>query len=533
MGKKTRDIISLVFSVVITLSVSGQISPGDLAEPHAHLEGLSNCTKCHVLGEAVSNDKCLDCHTLLKSRVDQDKGYHSSSEVKGKQCIGCHSDHHGRNFDLVRFDTDQFDHTLTGYELEGSHKEQACDKCHKDEHIQNPEIRKKEFTYLGLDQACLTCHKDYHQQTLSNDCAKCHGFDKFKPAGRFNHSDTEFKLLGKHKDVACEKCHKKVIRNGLEFQQFAGLQFESCVNCHNDVHDNRFGPNCSECHTEESFHVIKGISNFDHSRTGYLLEGKHRFVECKSCHKGPYTEPLKHDLCKDCHEDYHENQFAEKGVAPDCATCHTVDGFTPSTYTIEDHNQSEFALKGAHLATPCFACHKKPDNEKWQFREIGMRCIDCHEDIHDPYLDKKYYPKATCTSCHRETRWSDIDFDHKKTEYVLEGEHANKTCRDCHFKKEEDGNIHQQFKELTAACLNCHKDEHYGQFAERGDMGCTACHDYNNWKASRFDHNKTNFSLEGAHQHVACKECHKPVEAEQTTYILYKIPSYRCEDCHK
>ena len=51
-------------------SLFAQISPGDLAQPHAHLEGMSNCTKCHILGEKVSNDLCLDCHTELKTRID-------------------------------------------------------------------------------------------------------------------------------------------------------------------------------------------------------------------------------------------------------------------------------------------------------------------------------------------------------------------------------------------------------------------------------------------------------------------------------
>ena len=29
-------------------------------EPHKDLEGMFKCTQCHVLGQKVSNDKCLD-----------------------------------------------------------------------------------------------------------------------------------------------------------------------------------------------------------------------------------------------------------------------------------------------------------------------------------------------------------------------------------------------------------------------------------------------------------------------------------------
>ena len=104
-----------------------------------------------------------------------------------------------------------------------------------------------------------------------------------------------------------------------------------------------------------------------------------------------------------------KNQFAKKGGSPDCSECHTLQGFNQSTFTIERHNSSKFQLSGAHLATPCFACHKR--SEKWSFREIGEKCIDCHKNIHEPYLDKKYYPGASCISCHNSSRWNEILFN--------------------------------------------------------------------------------------------------------------------------
>ena len=98
-----------------------QISPGDLATVHAHLEGMANCTLCHTLGAKVSNEKCLDCHKEIKKRLDESKGFHTSSKVKGKECIICHSDHYGRNYDIVHMVKDKFDHNDTGYKLEGKH----------------------------------------------------------------------------------------------------------------------------------------------------------------------------------------------------------------------------------------------------------------------------------------------------------------------------------------------------------------------------------------------------------------------------
>jgi hypothetical protein len=91
----------------------GQISPGDLTTAHAKLEGMSNCTKCHVLGEKVVNSKCLDCHTEIKNLMDEEKGYHSSADVKGKDCVKCHSEHNGRDFRIINFDPEKFDHNIT------------------------------------------------------------------------------------------------------------------------------------------------------------------------------------------------------------------------------------------------------------------------------------------------------------------------------------------------------------------------------------------------------------------------------------
>ena len=132
-------------------NVTGQISPGNLAAPHAHLEGISNCTKCHDIGRKVTEEKCLACHLEIKDRLTKNKGYHSSSEVKNKNCISCHSDHHGVKFEIVHFDRNKFDHKLAGYPLTGKHGEAECAACHDNKFISEQKIKEKKFTYLGLD----------------------------------------------------------------------------------------------------------------------------------------------------------------------------------------------------------------------------------------------------------------------------------------------------------------------------------------------------------------------------------------------
>jgi nitrate/TMAO reductase-like tetraheme cytochrome c subunit len=528
--------IAFLFFLSVGLIVKpafAQISPGDLAKPHSHLEGMSNCTKCHILGKKVSNQKCLECHTELKVRIDVQKGYHASAEVKGKECVKCHSDHHGVNFQIIRFEKDKFNHNLTGYKLSGVHSKKQCIDCHKPENIKDQKIKKKKFTYLGLSPACLTCHTDYHQQTLSGNCEGCHDFEQFKPASKFSHTKSRFQLTGKHQLVTCAACHKTITKNGQKFQEFTGLKFENCTPCHTDPHNNKFGQNCTQCHTGESFSVIKGVQNFDHSKTNFRLEGKHQQVECKKCHKTKLTNALKYARCTDCHTDYHNKEFAVNGISPDCSKCHSTAGFTEFSFSIEQHNEGSFRLKGAHVATPCFACHKKEPATKWTFRNIGQRCSECHNNIHQAFISEKYYPGASCESCHNETRWSIINFDHQKTNFELSGAHAKQTCRDCHFKKNKDGSAQQQFSGLPATCADCHNDIHVKQFEKEGITDCSKCHDVAHFKpAPKFDHNKTLFPLDGKHKDVACNKCHKTIQDKGTTYVLYKIKDFKCENCH-
>jgi hypothetical protein len=522
----------IFFLLISTISVRAQISPGDLSEPHSALEGMSNCTQCHTLGAKVSNEKCLACHTEIKERTDANKGYHSSSGVKDKSCVVCHNDHHGRTFEIIRFEKEKFDHLLAGYELIGAHAKKTCNDCHKPENINDPKIKKKKYnSYLGLNTSCLSCHKDYHQNTLSTSCSNCHTFDAFKPASKFDHAKTKYPLEGMHLSVECIKCHKVENKDGVQFQKFAGIPFASCTSCHKDVHNNQFGQDCRQCHSVESFHQIQGMKDFDHNLTGFKLENKHQAVSCKSCHKTALTDPVKHGKCSDCHVDYHNNQFTKNGIKPDCSACHDTRGFVNFSYTIEQHNESIFPLQGAHEATPCFACHKK--TEKWNFREIGIRCNDCHIDIHDPYLSQKYYPEADCKNCHSAGSWSEIRFDHNKTNFTLEGKHLNQSCRTCHFSSAGDGTVIQQFAGLSVNCTGCHKDIHVKQFEMEGITDCARCHGFENWKAGKFDHNSARFVLDGKHINVACNKCHKTIQEGELTYVQYKLNEFKCESCHR
>ena len=599
------------FFLILTSNSYAQLSPGKLAKSHSNLEGLSNCTKCHTIGSKVDNQKCLTCHKDLNARVSANKGFHVSSAVKNKQCITCHSEHHGLNFDMLRFDKKTFNHNLTGYELKGAHKTKvkSCEECHKASNIVSPTLRKNPKTFLGLDTKCLTCHEDYHQKTLSNDCASCHDFNDFKPASLFNHAKADFPLLGAHKKVDCNECHKSEIRNGKEFVKYKDVSFNNCNSCHKDPHKGDYGTNCKSCHTEESFSRVSPSSNFNHSVTGfdlegkhkqlnckkchdktvgnsgtfkefekvkdikcltchedihkgrlgtdckschnqnsflvknintldkfdhsktlYPLEGKHEVVDCRKCHTKDLTDPLPHNTCMSCHKDEHNKDFdTKKDKYPDCASCHIVDGFSPSLFTIEQHNKSKFKLEGAHIAQPCFSCHL--NDKKWKFNNLGMECISCHKDIHEGKIDKKYYGTKSCNTCHNVDSWQDVKFDHKTTKFELTGGHQEVNCGECHMDYKTKP-ITQKFKDLSTDCYSCHKDVHGKQFEKNGITDCKECHTTKVWDSSSFNHDNTKFKLDGEHKEVACNECHKATLNSNKDIKFFKIEKYKCVDCH-
>lgn len=529
--------VIIISTILFFLAFEGiaQISPGPLSNAHKQLEGLKNCTQCHTIGDKITDQKCLDCHKEIQSLIREDKGFHASPEVGQKTCVDCHSEHHGLKFDLDRFDQKTFDHKKAGYELEGAHKIVDCKDCHKPEFIPDPAIKKLEGTFLGMETSCLECHDDYHQGTLENDCVQCHGMNEWAPADLFDHNDADYKLLGAHKKVDCLECHKETIKAGKEFQVFTDIPFNKCTDCHDDTHDGAFGTNCTSCHNESSWSSLNKGNNFNHGMTDYPLEGLHAQVDCKECHtKGSFTTPIDFTNCINCHEDYHLGEFVSENPASDCKECHEVSSpFTTTLFGIERHQATDFKLDGAHLATACFTCHVS--EERWDFRDLGENCVDCHENIHKDKISEKYFPEENCTTCHTTSDWVAVTFDHQLTGWDLEGKHQSVSCRECHFTEDNGLTVaEQRFQLEDNTCVACHENVHGDQFSVQGKTDCVSCHTVaEKWNVENFKHNETLFPLEGKHAVVDCKECHKPkVYQDQVERIEYKIQKFECRDCH-
>jgi len=548
-----------LFTFLSTQVAFSQISPGDLAQPHAQLEGISNCTKCHTLGGGPDTQKCLECHEEIKQYFPpfplKKTGYHFIVTTKqNKTCFECHSDHHGRDFKLIfwRGGKKSFEHAQTTFPLEGKHYfDVKCEDCHQPKNIvHNPRKVNKKVdiakTFLGLEKACLSCHHDEHQGQLSKDCLQCHTYFGWKPAKKFDHDKANFKLTGKHPNVECAKCHPGVpLQNAklnkagkFSFVKFVDIKFDNCTPCHADFHKGKFGQDCQKCHDTSGWDQISS-GQFEHSLTRFPLIGLHRQVACEKCHVGrKFTPPPPFEVCTYCHKDVHLGQFADRTDAGRCESCHDVFGFIPARFDIDQHDDTDYPLTGAHLAVPCVACHSEVDKGTPRQRRLfdfsDKSCKACHDDVHRGQFVIKI-ELGGCESCHQTSSWEETNFDHDSSRFPLVGKHKNVLCSDCHKSVDVGTNLERiLFNPMKMACSSCHEDIHLGQF-KLGSIPktCDKCHTPVSWLELIFDHNSDSlFKLRGAHEKVRCDGCHKLFKKEDIEFVLFKPMDKRCKSCH-
>ncbi len=524
-------------------------SPGKLSKAHQNLEGVGSCTKCHNFGEATFRNNCLACHREIASRIDAGRGYHYFT--RKLECSKCHKEHHGRDFKLIRWDPASFDHKQTGFEMTGKHTGLQCRKCHHPGNIAAPDILKKNkstlgSTYLGLDPSCDNCHDDEHRGQFKAECANCHSTTGWLN-NSFSHAKARFKLEGKHADVQCAKCHpsrqdSKNINGNNVWLKFRGIAFAQCSACHKDQHNGSFGEKCSSCHNPTGWKNLRmAASGFDHSKTHFPLTGRHESLQCTQCHKGGDMQRFASaDLtkCTVCHEDKHGGQFAQSSTGGECSSCHTVEGFSPSLFTVERHAGARFALAGAHAAVPCASCHTKGQRDSSagiRFHWDSFDCRSCHTDPHAGQFAKRM-ESSGCESCHTTESWYWMEFDHTATQFPLTGRHANVLCEKCHTPGKVNGEETKRFTFENRSCSACHSDRHQGQFAAPdGTVSCERCHSTDGWSPNKFDHaTSASFQLTGKHAQLPCSTCHKPAQLTPNApaTIRYKPLSTACSSCH-
>ena len=452
----------------------------------AHIKQEDTCTNCHDRSNVrTQTSRCLDCHKDINTDIKDRKGYHGHMRNAGLgECKACHTEHKGRDADIIGLNRVDFDHQFTDFALEGAHSALACEGCHK-----------KNEPWRKVQSTCNGCHKpdDVHKGQFTQSCSECHGSLSWT-GGKFDHDKTDFKLTGAHTSITCDACHV-----GGRYKQTPA----TCNGCHatDDEHRGSRGPDCGKCHVTKEWKTAK----YDHLKeTGYELVGIHDRINCLACHRsGNYKEKIPKD-CNGCHQadDSHAARFGAK-----CEDCHGNEKWPVETY---DHTgKHEFPLVGAHAKIDCYACHTAPTATQ----KLAKDCAGCHKS-EDPHGGKL---KGNCDTCHGQQTWkSDIVFDHDLTDYPLLGLHRVVSCAQCHTTL--------SFHDAKTNCIDCHThdDVHKGGLGKK----CESCHSTNGWQLWAFDHGKeTHFPLLGAHAKLQCADCHHETPGTVKTQSS-------CGSCH-
>lgn len=481
----TMTVAVLTFSNALAQNIETVLMPGEVIVGHADIE--SECSSCHAMfDKSAQRQLCMDCHEDVAADLDASNGYHGlHPDVSNNQCSSCHTDHEGRDAQVVILDEDNFDHKFTDFEIIGAHLEADCADCHSanQKHREAP-------------HDCVDCHRDDapHEETMGSDCGACHQSTEWTDA-KFDHDTTGYPLVGKHQETACLECH--------ENRTFLNAP-TNCFGCHasDDAHDGRSGEKCESCHNPTDWHD----SSFDHVRdTEFPLEGKHAALECGDCHSENPFEDEMNMACASCHL---EDDAHDKHRGDQCDTCHSSTEWIKPFFDHDIH--TDYKLLGEHREVACAECHIEPVFAV----NLVTSCDSCHKDD-DPHEGSL---GTQCESCHTEVNWQDsVFFDHDLTRFPLLGVHEEQECDSCHatrvFASEERG------------CVSCHRedDTHNGSFQE----SCDICHNPVAWDIWAFDHAlQTEFPLEGAHANVACNDCHR-ITLDKITAI-----NGSCRDCH-
>lgn len=370
-----------------------------------------------------------------------------------------------------------------------------CLACHTD--IQTEMDLKGFHAKLDPHMPCFACHSDHRGPDFDPVLSGIENLD---------HDLTGFSLLWHQVDynaapLECAGCH-----TGDDFS----LDQQTCIACHagHDTpfmtqHQQDFGTDCLACHDG-----VDRMTDFDHSQTGFPLEGKHMTTNCIACHVDKQFTALPTE-CIACHAEppIHAGLFDST-----CESCHTPEGWSPATLgeTTFDHNtQTRFSLvlhptdfNGAILQ--CTSCHET----NLETVDLGI-CTACHAQA-DPVFMASHEQQfgADCLACHDGVDRMH-DFNHNNF-FVLDGRHGELECTACH--------ANQQFAGTPTACVACHEEPaiHAGVFG----LQCESCHSTTAWSPASLKVHT--FPLDhGGEGMLACETCHT------TTYV-----QYTCDACH-
>ena len=200
---------------------------------NGHAKASVQCVACHKDLQSFRNTPlvCQSCH----NKDDKHEGQ------LGSKCDTCHNDKAWKGT--------SFNHGKSVFPLTGRHIITDCNKCHLT------------LRYKDAAHDCYACHKkdDKHKQVFGVRCESCHSTRAWSTWSFDHDTRTKYRLEAAHAKATCEACHKQPAPAGLDWAPLGS----SCFSCHraNDVHNGTYGPRCEQCHTVQSWKLLKNRVN--------------------------------------------------------------------------------------------------------------------------------------------------------------------------------------------------------------------------------------------------------------------------------
>ncbi len=285
-----------------------------------------------------------------------------------------------------------FDHTTTGFELLGRHRDLPCESCHAN------------AVFKGTPKDCGACHgvgtvirataKPTNHILSTDACGACHSEIAWSPAVTFDHTQSRGSCSTCHNgvqaqgkppthivtDLECDACHTTLTWGGALFthQGVTG----NCAECHNGVAATGMPANhipvgttpCEGCHSPSNFVSFAG-TKINHLAVTAL--------SCASCHETAAFLGMK-PSSNTVAADSRPNATLDKNhpVSGDCGQCHDTTTFANS------------ALRPAnHIPTnaPCTQCHTTAGNYAL-YSVTGVHqgvtaCLSCHAPNVGPFAN--------------------------------------------------------------------------------------------------------------------------------------------------
>ncbi len=441
----------------------------ELVGAHKIIE--NDCSKCHSTGYSNTPNQCFDCH---KSNYNATKSPAHQAAGFGTDCETCHNSN--------TWKPASFDHDNQFFPIySGEHKGEwnQCSDCH---------TSATSFQVFS----CITCHEHNKSDTdnkhngvqgykyISTDCLGCH--PNGTEDGAFNHATSAFPLVGEHTAQECSDCHLNGYTESISTE---------CSDCHLKDFNSSADPNhkevgitllCEDCHNSSAWKP----SGFNHTTTGFELVGGHNITQCSNCHSVNTSNATS--ICYDCHANNFNSapEHTAQNYPHTCEDCHNTTDWKETTF---DHNNTSFALTGAHTNTDCASCHSTG------YAGTSSACSDCHiTDFNNSTNPnhKNLSLSTNCESCHTTNLdWQPATFSVHNDFYVLQGAHVSliNDCASCH-----NGN----YSNTPSNCYGCHQGNYNATSNPKHSTSgfgtaCEDCHSQNAWQPATFDHDGSVF----------------------------------------